>query len=318
MTILITGASGFVGGRVLATALQHQMKVRPVFRTAASAKIFSCGKYDSITVPTLAADTDWSAAVANIDVVIHCAARVHVMRDEEVDSLMAFRAVNVTGTLNLAFQAASAGVKRFIFVSSVKVNGESTQLGLAYTPNDMPAPKDAYGVSKAEAEAGLRLLSQETGMEVVIIRPPLVYGPGVKGNFSSLLSWVKRGLPLPLGTVTTNRRSLVGLDNLVSLILTCIDHPKAANQTFLVSDGEDLSTADLLRRIGVALNLPVHLLPVPVCILKNILRLLGKRVIAERLLGSLRVDISKTYALLNWKPSVSVDEGLRRATQERL
>jgi len=317
MTILITGASGFVGSAVLATAFQRQMKVRPVFRTAASEKVFSCGKYDSIIVSTLVADTDWSAAVAKIDVVIHCAAHLHAMRDEEVDPLMAFRAVNVAGTLNLAFQAARAGVKRFIFVSSVKVNGESTELGLAYTPNDVPAPKDAYGASKAEAEAGLRLLSEETGMEIVIIRPPLVYGPGVKGNFSSLLNWVTRGLPLPLGAVTTNCRSLVGLDNLVSLILACIDHPKAANQTFLVSDGEDLSTADLLRRIRVALNLPFHLLPVPVYIIKNTLRLLGKRVIAERLLGSLRVDISKTYTLLNWKPSVSVDEGLRRAVQER-
>jgi nucleoside-diphosphate-sugar epimerase len=318
MTILITGASGFVGSAVLTTAFQHEIKVRPVFRTTASAKVFSCEKFDSIMVSTLAADTDWSAAVANVDVVIHCAARVHVMHVEEVDSLTAFRAVNVAGTLNLASQAARAGVKRFVFISSIKVNGESTQLGLAYTPNDKPAPKDAYGISKAEAEAGLQLLSQETGMEIVIIRPPLVYGPGVKGNFSSLLSWVARGLPLPLGAATTNRRSLVGLDNLVSLILTCVDHPKAANQTFLVSDGEDLSTADLLRRIGVALNLPVHLLPVPVSILKKTLKLLGKFVIAERLLGSLQVDISKNYALLNWKPSVSVDEGLRKAVQERL
>ena len=222
------------------------------------------------------------------------------------------------GTLNLARQAALAGVKRFIFLSSIKVNGESTQPGSPYGATDLAAPEDAYGISKSEAEAGLRHLSFETGMEVVIIRSPLVYGPGVKGNFSSLLRWVACGLPLPLGSVTTNRRSLVGLDNLVDLILTCVDHPKAANQTLLVSDGEDLSTADLLRRIGKSLNRPARLIPVPVSILNIVSRLLGKSSIAQRLLGSLQVDISKTCTLLNWKPPVSVDEGLRRAVQQRL
>jgi nucleoside-diphosphate-sugar epimerase len=289
------------------------MSVRSVFRSDAPE-----AEGDAVTVSSLAADTDWSVAVSNIDVVIHCAARVHVMHDVEADPLMAFRAVNVDGTLNFARQSAFAGVKRFVFVSTVKVNGECTQPGIPYTAHDAPAPEDAYGISKAEAEAGLRLLSDETGMEVVIIRPPLVYGPGVKGNFSSLLRWVARGLPLPLGSATTNRRSLVGLDNLVDLILTCVDHPMAANQTLLVSDGEDLSTADLLRRIGKSLNRSTRLIPVPVSILIIASRLLGKSSIAQRLLGSLQVDISETCTLLNWKPPVSVDEGLRRAAQQRL
>jgi nucleoside-diphosphate-sugar epimerase len=313
MMMLLTGASGFVGAAILETAQLRGMSVRPVFRCQTSAEYRG-----AVIVPTLAADTDWSAAVSDIDVVIHCAARVHVMRDSEADPLMAFRAVNVEGTLNLARQSAHAGVKRFIFVSSVKVNGEGTHLGCAYFADDVAAPEDAYGISKAEAEDGLRLLSHETGMEVVIIRPPLVYGPKVKGNFNSILKWVDRGLPLPLGAVTTNRRSFVGLDNLVDLILTCVDHPKAANQTFLVSDNDDLSTADLLRRIGKALNQSVYLMPVPLSLLSIVLSLLGKRAIADRLLNSLQVDISKTCTLLDWKPPVSVDEGLRSAVKQRL
>jgi nucleoside-diphosphate-sugar epimerase len=313
MKVLLTGASGFLGGAVLATAQSRGVPVRSVFRRAAS--VAEC---DSVTISTLTNDTDWSFALSGIDVVVHCAARVHVMHDTESDPYVAFRTVNVEGTLNLARQSAAAGVKRLVFVSSVKVNGEETQPGCAYTADDVAAPEDPYGISKAEAEAGLRLLSHQTGMEVVIIRPPLVYGPGVKGNFSSLVSWVARGLPLPLGLATTNRRSFVGLDNLVDLILTCIDHPNATNQTFLVSDGEDLSTADLLRRIGKSLSRPARLIPVPVSILMIASRLLGKSSIAQRLLGSLQVDISKTCTLLNWKPPVSVDEGLRRAVQQRL
>lgn len=320
MKVLITGASGFVGRTVLATAYQRGISVRPVVRNLESIKLANprAVTFESIVVPTLSSDTNWGEALLEVDVVIHCAARVHIMCDMAPDVLSAFRSVNVDGTLNLARQAAHAGVKRFVFLSSIKVNGEETQPGGPYSAHDVPAPEDAYGISKAEAEAGLRLLSDETGMEVVIIRPPLVYGPGVKGNFSSLLRWVARGLPLPLGLATTNRRSLVGLDNLVDLILTCVDHPKAANQTLLVSDGEDLSTADLLRRIGKALNRPARLIPVPVRILIIASRLLGKSSIAQRLLGSLQVDISETCTLLNWKPPVSVDEGLRRAAQQRL
>ena len=318
MHVILTGATGLIGSAFFRSAQNRNMKIRPVFRSNEQAERFGVAKNSAVVVPSIEADTDWSEALVNVDVVVHCAARVHVMHDSTPDPLEEFCKVNVAGTLNLAKQAALAGAKRFVFLSSIKVNGEETQPGGPYSAHDAPAPEDAYGISKAEAEADLRLLSLETGMEVVIIRPPLVYGPGVKGNFSSLLRWVAHGLPLPLGAATTNRRSLVGLDNLVDLILTCVDHPKAANQTLLVSDGEDLSTADLLSRIGKALNRPARLIPVPVSILIIASRLLGKSSIAQRLLGSLQVDISKTCTLLNWKPPVSVDEGLRRAAQQRL
>jgi nucleoside-diphosphate-sugar epimerase len=313
MMILLTGASGFVGGEVLRVAQSRGIPIRPVFRS----KEF-ISELGTVTISSLTADTNWRVAVSNVDVVIHCAARVHIMDDQEADPLKAFREVNVQGTLNLARQSAEAGVKRFIFISSVKVNGEGTQPGRSFKADDIAAPEDAYGISKAEAEVGLRLLSDQTGMEVVIIRPPLVYGPGVKGNFSSMLSWIARGLPLPFGAVTSNLRSFIGLDNLVDLILTCVDHPNAANQTFLVSDGEDLSTTDLLRKIGLALNQPVRLIPVPIKMLSFASSLLGKRAIAQRLLGSLQVDISKTRTLLEWSPSFSVDEELLSTVKQRL
>jgi len=306
--VLVTGATGFIGSSLCAVLQQRGDQVVRAVRNVFQPNDIAIESFDALTV--------WDFSMC--DVVVHLAARVHVMDETIHDPLAAFRDVNVDGTLNLARQAALAGVKRFVFLSSIKVNGEATQSGRSYSAHDVPAPKDAYGISKAEAEAGLRLLSLETGMEVVIIRPPLVYGPGVKGNFLSLLRWVDRGLPLPLGLATTNRRSLVGLDNLVDLILSCVDHPKAANQTLLVSDGEDLSTADLLCRIGKALNRPARLIPVPVSILIIASRLLGKSSISQRLLGSLQVDIRKTCTLLNWKPPVSVDEGLRRAAQQRL
>lgn len=313
MSILLTGATGFVGGAVYAEAQVRGVPVRPVVRTDCSAF-----KNHDVVVQSLAADTNWGGAFVGIDVVIHCAARVHVMKDGSDNPLVEYCKVNVDGTLNLASQAVKAGVKRFVFISSIKVNGEATQLGRAFTSEDVAAPVDAYGISKAEAEAGLRLLAQETGLEVVIIRPPLVYGPGVRGNFSSLLRWVARGWPLPFGSITRNRRSLVALDNLVDLILTCVDHPKAANQTFLVSDGEDLSMAELLQRMGKALNRPVCLLPVPAAIMSFAARLFGKTAVAQRLLGSLQVDITRTCELLGWKPSVTVDEALRVAVREQI
>ena len=312
MMVLLTGASGFVGGGVLRVAQSRGIPIRPVFRI----KEF-ISELDTVTISSLTSDTNWRVAVSNVDVVIHCAARVQIMDDQEADPLKAFREINVQGTLNLARQSAEAGVKRFIFISSVKVNGEGTQPGHSFKADDIAAPEDAYAISKAEAEVGLRLLSDQTGMEVVIIRPPLVYGPGVKGNFSSMLSWIARGLPLPLGAVASNLRSFVGLDNLVDLILTCVDHPNAANQTFLVSDGEDLSTTELLRKIGLALNQPVRLIPVPIKMLSFASSLLGKRAIAQRLLGSLQVDISKTRTLLEWTPPLSVDEGLRSTVKQR-
>ena len=244
---------------------------------------------------------------------MHLAARVHVMAERASNPLVEFRRVNVDGTLNLGRQAAAAGVRRFVFVSSVKVNGESTAADHAFNAADIPAPQDPYAISKMEAEQGLRRIAAETGMEVVIVRPPLVYGPGVKANFAALMRAVQRGVPLPLASVTHNRRSFVALDNLVDLLITCIDHPAAANQTFLVSDGEDLSTTDLLRRLGQAMNKPARLIPVQPSLLQLGANLLGKGDMAQRLLGNLQVDISHTRQTLGWTPPVSVDEGLRRA-----
>ncbi len=255
--------------------------------------------------------TEWTRILDDVDVVIHLAARGHVMKEQLANPLDAYRETNVDGTLNLARQAAKSGVRRFIFVSSIKVNGEQTLLGKPFAADDIPAPEDAYGISKLEAEQGLLILSKETEMEVVIIRPPLVYGPEVKENFASMMKFVASGVPLPFGAIY-NQRSLVAIDNLVSLIITCIDHPAAVNQVFLVSDGEDVSTSDLLRRLAKAAGVSSRLIPIPAGLLNMGLTMLGKKMIAQRLLGSLQVDISKTQEMLGWAPPVSVDEGLLR------
>ena len=302
--VLITGGHGFVGH-----ALFERLHAEGRDPLKVSRQVLRPGE---LAVGEIGLTTDWSKAFFNCAVVVHLAARVHVMNDTEADPLAAFRAVNVDGTLNLARQAAAAGVKRFVFISSVKVNGEFTSPGRAFTEADAPNPQDAYGLSKHEAEEGLRQIASDTGMEVVIIRPPLVYGPGVKANFASLTRAVQRGWPLPLGAVH-NQRSFVGIDNLVDFIITCLEHPAAANETFMVSDGEDLSTPDLTRRMAHAMNRPARLLPVPVWALKAGALLLGKGDAVQRLCGNLQVDISKSRELLGWKPRVSVDEGLRRA-----
>lgn len=311
--IFLTGATGFIGGMLLGRlAAERGCRValrRPVRDLPSGVEISICGD--------LSADTDWRTALVDTDAVVHAAARVHVMHDPAIDPLAEFRRVNVEGTLNLARQAAAAGVKRFIFISSIKVNGEGTPVGSAYTPEGVPNPADAYGLSKKEAEDGLRQVAADTGMEVVIIRPPLVYGPGVKANFLSMMRWLHRGVPLPLGSIR-NKRSLVALDNLVDLIVTCIEHPAAANQTFLAGDGEDLSTTELLQRMGAALGKPARLLPVPPMLLSAGATLLGKGAVAQRLLGSLQVDISKTRTLLDWTPPVSVDEALRKTAADFL
>lgn len=312
MSIFLTGASGFVGRAVLKSLQARDLLVRPVFRSEASAVDADLPLAVAVVRSSLDASTEWSDVLSDEDVVIHCAARVHVMSETSANPLADFRKVNVEGTLHLAQQAAEAGVKRFIFISSIKVNGEGTAPGKPYTAFDTPAPQDPYGVSKMEAEQGLREIAQQTGMEVVIIRPVLVYGPGVKANFRSMMNWLNKGVPLPLGAIH-NKRSLVSLDNLVDLIVTCVDHPAAANQTFLVSDGEDLSTSEMLRRMAGALGKPARLLPVPAAMLECGAALLGKRAVAQRLCGSLQVDIRHTCETLNWSPPVSVDEGFRAA-----
>jgi lipopolysaccharide/colanic/teichoic acid biosynthesis glycosyltransferase/uncharacterized protein YbjT (DUF2867 family) len=237
------------------------------------------------------------------------------MNETEADALAKFRQVNVEGTLNLARQAAFAGVKRFIFISTVKVNGETNPLKSSFTEADPCNPKEPYAVSKYEAEQGLKKIAEEFGLEVVVVRPPLIYGPGVKGNFLSMIKWVSKGIPLPLGAVF-NQRSFVAMDNFVDFIINCIDHPAAANQVFLVSDGQDLSTTGLLRRVGQALNRSARLIPVPPGLLVFGFSLLGKQAVAQRLLGPLHIDISKAHDLLNWSPPVCVDEGIKRCVAD--
>jgi nucleoside-diphosphate-sugar epimerase len=306
--ILITGASGFVG-RALCSSLVNHFPLRISVRYKSKTELFE--NVDTLEA-SLSPDQDWSHALTGVSVVVHCAARVHVMNDKAANPLLEFRRVNVDGALNLARQAAKAGVRRFVFLSSIKVNGECTDLGHPFMADQIPVPSDPYGVSKYEAEIGLRVLSEETGMEVVIIRLPLVYGPGVKANFLSMMNWLRRGLPLPLGGVIKNRRSFVFIDNLVSMIIACISHPAAANQTFLVSDDEDLSTTELLERMALALGRPSKLIAVPENLVAGGAKLIGRSDIFQRLCGSLQVDIRKTKDLLGWSPPVTVDEGLRR------
>jgi UDP-glucose 4-epimerase len=315
LNCLVTGANGFVGAALVKRL--HEIK-----RFSLRAAVRNGRPPDFPDVPVhaglaLSAGTDWRPALSAVDCVIHTAARVHVMDDTAADPLAAFRQTNVDGTLNLARQSAAAGVRRFIFISSIKVNGESSEPGRPCTAEDRPAAADPYGISKAEAESALRQLAASTGMEVVIIRPPLVYGPGVKANFLSLMRWLGKGLPLPFGAID-NQRSLVALGNLVDLLVTCIDHPAAANQTFLVSDDEALSTTELLRRMGEALGRPARLWPVPVWLLTRGAALAGQRALSQRLCGSLQVDIAKTKNLLAWSPPLTVNEGLRIAARHFL
>jgi nucleoside-diphosphate-sugar epimerase len=312
MTTLVTGANGFVGSALCARLRRDGAFVRVALRSLNSKP----DGVEAFAIGSLSSKTDWTAALKNVEQVVHLAARVHVMNDKSLDPLTEFRTVNVEAASALARQAATAGVRRFVFLSSVKVNGEFTESGHPFTENSAPAPEDPYGVSKYEAEKLLRQIASETGMEVVIIRPPLVYGPGVKANFQSMMRFLLRGVPLPLVAVTGNRRSLVALDNLVDLIVTCLSHPAAANQTFLVSDGEDLSTAQLLKRLGVAIGHPARLFYLPTALLKLGAIVLKRQGIYQRLFGSLQLDISKSRNLLGWTPPVSVDEGLCRAAED--
>lgn len=311
--ILVTGANGFVGKPLCLALLAQGQAVRATVR-GANKQVESC---NTVAVGEINGQTDWTNALLGVKVVIHLAARVHVMEDSSIDALSEFRKVNVEGTLNLARQAIAAGVKRFIFISSIKVNGESTCFGHLYTAEDESAPIDSYGISKYEAEEALRQLAKETGLEIVIIRPPLVYGPGVKANFYSMMRWLEKGIPLPLGAID-NKRSFIALDNLVDLIVTCTTHPSAANQTFLAADGEDLSTTELLQRLGIALGRPAKLLSIPAWFLTVGAMLLGKKDMAQRLSHSLQVDISKTCKLLDWQPPVSVDDALKKTAADFL
>lgn len=303
--IALTGASGFLGSALISKLGAIGGKGCVFTRK----QINLPAEFRSFIIPSIDKDTNYREGLHQVECVIHCAARVHVMNDESSDPLADFREVNTLGTLNLARQAAESGVKRFIFVSSIKVSGEGTQLDHPYKSLDKPNPVDPYGISKYEAEEGLKELAQEAGMEVVIIRPTLVYGPGVKANFLNMMKWLNKGVPLPLGAIH-NKRSLVALDNLVDLIVTCIDHPKAGNETFLVSDDRDVSTTELLKLLGNALDKQPLLLPVPMSSINFFARLVGKSDFSHRLCGSLQVDISHTKETLGWKPPYSVEQSL--------
>ena len=302
-SVLITGANGFVGKALVHKLINEGCVVTAIARHKEAVSPFSLQQVDRYE--------DSAFFMTAQSCVIHLAARVHVLHDKLADPLSAYRSANIDLTLTLARQAATAGVRRFVFLSSIKVNGEETLPGRAFGANDVGAPSDPYAVSKMEAEQGLQKISLETGMEIVIIRPPLVYGLGVKANFQALMQAVARGIPLPLGAID-NRRSLIGLDNLLDFITVTMTHPNAANQTFVVSDAEDLSTPELIRRMAHAVGKPARLIAVPLGILKAGAALLGKQNQLQRLCGNLQIDITKANNLLGWKPLYSVDEGLKQ------
>lgn len=313
MKVLVTGASGFVGSALCGHLLAKGQTVTGAVRNMPENPLPGV---EYRVVSDLSAETNWREALVGMGAVVHCAARVHIMKETSTDPLAAFREMNVKGTACLAGQLADNGVKRFVFISSIKVNGETTS-GHPFTADDTPAPKDPYGISKWETEQVLQRIAEKTGLEVVIIRPPLVYGPGVRANFLRLMQAVKRGMPLPLGAIN-NRRSLVALDNLMDLIDTCLNHPAARNQTFLVSDGSDLSTTELVKNMAAALGRPTRLIPVPESLLRVVAKLLGKTSIAQRLCGSLQVDINKTRDMLGWSPPVTGEEALRKTASHFL
>ena len=305
-SVFLTGASGFIGSR-LSTVMLGDFYLRQAFRTPPEIKPSSdyvlCDFNDDISL---------SLALKDIDVVIHCAGRAHILDDSSEDPITTFRKINVDMTLRLARAAIKSGVKRFIFLSSIGVNGSSNTR--AFTEKDRPDPIQDYAISKLEAEQGLQELSSETDLEVVIIRPPLVYGPNAPGNFSKLMYWMNKSIPLPLGAIH-NKKSFVSLDNLVDLIITCVKHPAAANQVFLVADGVDLSTTEFLNQVAFALGKKSNLISINQKVLEFLLKVIGKKNLAQQLCGSLQVDISKAKELLNWIPPNKVEEGLQKAAK---
>lgn len=307
---LITGASGFVGSALCEEMGRRYIKTKIAVRKPQEFDATA----EAVLVSAIDGATDWGCALQGVDIVIHLAARVHVMRDASADPLGEFRKVNVEGTAHLARCAAIAGVKRFVYVSSIKVNGEEAAGERKYSEFDEPSPRDPYGCSKWEAEQELRQISAETGLEVVFVRPPLVYGVGVKGNFAQMLKALFKGIPLPLASII-NKRSFIYVENLVDALITCVTHPAAAGQIYLVSDGEDISTPDLLRQLGEGMGHPARLLPCPPRLLEVVGAMAGKSAQVQRLLGSLQIDSGKIRRELNWTPPYSLQQGLQATAQ---
>lgn len=307
--ILVTGATGFVGQALVTKLLAEKFSVSALVRSETA---YLPSDIRKVIVPDLVAQTEFQSILHNVEVVIHTAGRAHIMNDDVTNSLDEFRKVNTDATLRLAKQAAEADVKRFIFISSIGVNG--TFNSKPFVEADNVNPQEFYAVSKYEAEQGLLALAKGIGMEVVIIRPPLVYGASAPGNFGSLVRWMKKGVPLPFGAIY-NKRSLVALDNLVNFIIHCIDHPKAANEVFLISDGEDVSTTQLLSKVAKAYGKKTCLIPVPVSWMTFTARLVGKADVANRLFSSLQVDSAKARDLLGWKSVVTMDEQLKKVVE---
>ena len=311
--ILVTGCSGFVGKALTETLLNASYQVRGIARSVHNQ--IAHPNFQLSEIEDFSADLDWTQRLQEITTVVHTIARVHVMDEKEQDPLAAFRKVNVDATLNLAKQAAEQGIKRFVFISSIKVNGESTIENRPFRETDSIIPQDPYGLSKYEAEQGLLEIAETTKMEVVIIRPPLIYGPGVKANFAAMMKWLKKGVPLPLGAIT-NKRSLVALTNLVDFIKHCIEHSKAANEIFLISDDKPVSTTELCQKIAKAYEVKAFLIPVPVKIMRAMANTLGKQAVINRLVGSLEVDISKAKQRLGWQPVITIDQQLKEMVKD--
>jgi nucleoside-diphosphate-sugar epimerase len=309
MKILVTGSDGFVGKNLLQKAISLNYSVCATSRF--TQKLPS--GVATIGLGSIDENTNWRHVLNGCEVVVHLAARVHVLNDHVADSLAEFRRVNVNATLNLARQAVDAGVRRFVFISSIGVNGAET-FGIPFAEDDIPFPHSEYAISKYEAEQCLINLSARTGLEVVIVRPPLIYGPNAPGNFGSLLRWVSTGIPLPFGHIC-NKRSFISLENMTDFLLCCVRHPAAAGEIFLVSDGEDVSTTELLRRTATAMSMKVSLWPVPVSVLRLGAALLGKSDVAQRLCGSLQINIDKSRRILDWSPPLNLDQGLMRVVE---
>ncbi|PCE67648.1 SDR family oxidoreductase [Salinivibrio sp. YCSC6] len=319
MKLLITGSSGFVGKTVCGLATKQGHTVCNVMRKKSDLTQINqkCKQDSTFWVDSINADTNWVGAFDGVDCVVHCAARVHHMHENPADVLAAYRSINTEGTRHLAQQAAAGGVKRFVFISSIKVNGESTSPDQPFYAEDKPNPQDPYGISKYEAEQALFEIARQTGLEVVIVRPPLVYGPGVKANFLTMIKWIERRLPLPLGAIH-NKRSMIYVDNLAELIMTCCVHPSAVGKVFLASDNEDVSVTRLLQTVAHAMGRRPCLLPIPTWILIYVAKGINRSEVSQRLCGSLQVDINKTMSQLNWRPTYTFEQGINKTVSDYL